>query len=393
MEKKIKTHQEIGNEQSLYMIHEFSSGSIFFLPHGQRIYNKLVETIRHEYKKRDFLEVGTPNLFNIKLWKQSGHFDNYFKNMFSLNIDEETYSLKPMNCPSHCLIFLNKNRSYKELPMRLADFGVLHRNEASGALTGLTRVRKFSQDDAHIFCREEQVPKEVNECLKFLSDIYHKFGFTFQVALSTRPEKYIGEIELWDRAEKALEDCLKESKLDYVISDKDGAFYGPKIDIQLKDALGRSHQCGTIQLDFQLPINFKLRYLDEKSEYKTPVIIHRAILGSVERMMAILMEHYQGKWPFWLSPRQIKIVVVADKFADYAKQVAELLKEKFYVDLDVSADPLKAKIQNAQLEQYNYIFVIGEKEQNAKTVNIRTDAGQVLGEKPVSELITYLASL
>ena len=251
--------------------------------------------IRDIYHRQDYLEVGTPNIFSVDLWKISGHYDQYFENMFPMEVDSQVYSLKPMNCPCHCLIFKNTNHSYRDLPLRLADFGVLHRNEASGALTGLTRVRKFCQDDAHIFCRGDQILPEIKNVLQFIQSIYNLFGFTYSIFLSTRPESYMGSPELWDRAEKTLSSALEEQKIEYKVNPGDGAFYGPKIDIRLKDSLGREHQCGTIQLDFQLPLKFELQYRDEKNELQIPVMIHRAVLGSIERMMAILIEHYQGK--------------------------------------------------------------------------------------------------
>ncbi|KAJ1838134.1 threonyl-tRNA synthetase, partial [Coemansia sp. RSA 2703] len=291
-----RDHRKIGQQQELFFFHELSPGSAFFLPHGARIYNTLVEFIRSMYRERGFEEVVTPNMFNVKLWEQSGHWANYQDAMFSLDVEKEKFGLKPMNCPGHCLIFGQRDRSYRELPIRFADFGVLHRNEASGALSGLTRVRRFQQDDAHIFCTQEQVKSEITGVLEFLKDVYGIFGFTFELKLSTRPEKFLGEIEVWNRAEKQLEDALNEFGVKWTINPGDGAFYGPKIDITIRDALKRGHQCATIQLDFQLPVRFQLHYRapNTKSEeadselgsdFQRPVIIHRAILGSVERMI------------------------------------------------------------------------------------------------------------
>ena len=266
-----------------------------------------MDFIKEQYWKRGFQEVISPNMYNAKLWKTSGHWDHYAENMFRFDVEKEAFGLKPMNCPGHCLIFDHRPRPYKELPLRMADFGVLHRNELSGALTGLTRVRRFQQDDAHIFCRPDQIKEEMAGCLDFLKFVYGVFGFTYQLRLSTRPEKFLGDIEVWNKAEKDLSDSLDSMEIPWKLNPGDGAFYGPKIDITLQDALKRHHQCATIQLDFQLPVRFNLNYIDDKGEKQHPVMIHRAILGSVERMIAVLTESYGGKWPFWLSPRQVNV--------------------------------------------------------------------------------------
>ncbi|NXS01959.1 SYTC protein, partial [Oxylabes madagascariensis] len=296
-EAKSRDHRKIGRDQELFFFHELSPGSCFFLPKGAYIYNTLIEFIRSEYRKRGFQEVVTPNVFNSKLWMTSGHWQHYSDNMFSFEVEKEIFALKPMNCPGHCLMFDHRPRSWRELPLRLADFGVLHRNELSGALTGLTRVRRFQQDDAHIFCTMEQIEEEIKSCLEFLRTVYDVFGFSFKLNLSTRPEKYLGDIEVWNQAEKQLENSLNAFGEKWELNPGDGAFYGPKIDIQIKDAIGRYHQCATIQLDFQLPVRFNLTFVSHDGNDKTrPVIIHRAILGSVERMIAILTENYGGKW-------------------------------------------------------------------------------------------------
>ena len=401
-----RDHRNLGRQLKLFMFHPLSPGAPFFLPDGAHIYNKLVQLMRQEYKKRGYQEVITPLLFNHKLWNISGHWENYKEDMFLLQpnhhhhqpsqnlidtaredtvkedtVKEDTVGLKPMNCPGHCLIFSGESRSYRELPLRLADFGVLHRNEKEGALTGLTRVRKFQQDDAHIFCREKQIEQEVLSCLDFLSHIYGLFGFQFALRLSTRPSKYMGEEEVWERAEetlrKALEQfsCQNKEKLfsEWSVNEGDGAFYGPKIDVEVKDAIGRSHQCATIQLDFQLPRRFGLKYIDEEGSLATPVLIHRAILGSLERMMAILIEHTSGKWPFWLNPKQITIIPVHhDRNRTYARWVESQLKELYYcVHCDLSDSTLSKKVRNAQLEGYSYILVVGEEEERERKVNVR----------------------
>ncbi|XP_043479518.1 threonine--tRNA ligase 1, cytoplasmic isoform X1 [Leptopilina heterotoma] len=389
-----RDHRKIGKEQELFFFHELSPGSCFFQPRGAHIYNTLVEFIRSEYKKRGFQEVVTPNVYNTKLWQTSGHWEHYAENMFSFDVEKETFALKPMNCPGHCMIFDVRNRSWRELPLRMADFGVLHRNELSGALTGLTRVRRFQQDDAHIFCTVDQIKEEVLGALDFLKHVYSVFGFTFNLVLSTRPEKYLGELEVWNQAEKALSDSLDKFGEPWKENPQDGAFYGPKIDITIMDALKRAHQCATIQLDFQMPIRFNLSYISETSEKKRPVIIHRAILGSVERMIAILTESYAGKWPFWLSPRQVMVIPVGPMFNDYANTVKEKLAEAgFMAEVDIDdSDTMNKKVRNAQLAQFNFILVVGEKEKSAGTVNVRTRDNIVHGEISIVDLINKFST-
>lgn len=383
-----RDHRKLGKEQDLFFFHELSPGSCFFQPKGALIYNKLVQFIREEYWKRGFQEVISPNIYNAKLWQTSGHWDHYAENMFKIDVEKEQFGLKPMNCPGHCLIFDHGIRSWRDLPLRMADFGVLHRNELSGALTGLTRVRRFQQDDAHIFCMPEQIKEEMRGALDFLQHIYSTFGFSYQLKLSTRPESFLGDVEVWNEAEKMISDSLDESGLPWKLNPGDGAFYGPKIDITLMDALRRQHQCATIQLDFQLPIRFNLNYIDEKGEKKHPVIIHRAILGSVERMVAVLLESFGGKWPFWLSPRQAMVVPVAAPFNDYAQTVQKQLKEEgFMCEANVdNTETMNKKVRNAQIAQFNFIFVVGEKEQANGTVNVRTRDNKVHGERSLEQI-------
>ena len=387
-------HRVIGQEQKLFMFHESSPGSCFFLPHGTTIYNKLTELIREEYRRRGFTEVITPNIYNKKLWEISGHWEHYSQNMFKTEIGTEIYALKPMNCNASCLIYGSTKRSYKELPMRLADFGALHRNEAHGALTGLTRVRKFVTDDAHIYCTEEQISSEIANCLDFLKYVYGVFGFKFTLGLSTRPDKYIGSVETWNKAESQLQLALEQSGFAWTINPQDGAFYGPKIDILVEDAMCRKHQCATIQLDFNLPEKFDLTYQKADGTLGRPVMIHRAIFGSVERMIAILCEQYQGKWPFWLSPRQICIIPVDPKYNDYANQVYQIYHNNYFnVEVDLSTDKLNKKIRNAQIEQFNFVFVVGSKEMAENTVNVRTRESKVLGTFGHDNVITKLNKL
>ncbi|XP_022664951.1 threonine--tRNA ligase, cytoplasmic-like isoform X2 [Varroa jacobsoni] len=390
-----RDHRKLGREQELFFFHELSPGSCFFLPNGAHIYNSLIKFIRSEYRKRGFTEVVSPNIYNVKLWETSGHWQHYKENMFSFECEKDTYALKPMNCPGHCLMFDVRSRSWRELPLRFADFGVLHRNEISGALTGLTRVRRFQQDDAHIFCTVDQIAQEIDACLDFLRAVYGVLGFTFQLKLSTRPEGFLGELEVWNRAEKQLAESLDKFGQAWALNPGDGAFYGPKIDINIQDALRRQHQCATIQLDFQLPIRFNLNYVNEAGEKTRPVIIHRAVLGSVERMIAILTENFGGKWPFWLNPRQAVVVPVGPVFDEYATEVKKQLFEAgFRCDVDLSeGNTMNKKIRNAQLAQYNFILVVGEREKLAGTANVRTRDNKVHGEFAIDDIARRFSGL
>ncbi|ERE78099.1 putative threonyl-tRNA synthetase 2, cytoplasmic [Cricetulus griseus] len=395
-EAKSRDHRKIGKEQELFFFHDLSPGSCFFLPRGAFIYNTLTDFIREEYHKRNFTEVLSPNMYNSKLWETSGHWQHYSNNMFTFDVEKDTFALKPMNCPGHCLMFAHRPRSWREMPVRFADFGVLHRNELSGTLSGLTRVRRFQQDDAHIFCMVEQIEEEIKGCLHFLQSVYSTFGFSFQLNLSTRPEHFLGEIEMWDEAERQLQNSLMEFGKPWKMNPGDGAFYGPKIDIKIKDAIGRYHQCATIQLDFQLPIRFNLTYVSKDGDDKSrPVIIHRAILGSVERMLAILSENYGGKWPLWLSPRQVMVIPVGPTCENYALQVSkECFEEGFMADVDLDEScTLNKKIRNAQLAQYNFILVVGEKEKINNAVNVRTRDNKIHGEISVASVIEKLKNL
>jgi len=318
-------------------------------------------------------------MFNAKLWETSGHWANYKDDMFVLDVEKEKYALKPMNCPGHCVIFAMRDRSYKELPIRMAEFGVLHRNEASGALSGLTRVRRFAQDDTHVFCMPSQIEEEMAAIFDFLERVYGQFGFTFQLQLSTRPDNFLGAIETWDHAEQQLTNVLNRFMPDkWTLNPGDGAFYGPKIDITIKDAFRRAFQCATIQLDFQLPERFNLSYRgpegheDPNKPPSRPVMIHRAILGSLERFIAIITEHFGGKWPFWLSPRQVLIIPVAAPFKEYAAEVQQKLwNAGIFVDVDNTDNTLPKKIRTGELAYYNFILVVGQEELDARGVNVR----------------------
>ncbi|KDQ13759.1 hypothetical protein BOTBODRAFT_44972 [Botryobasidium botryosum FD-172 SS1] len=388
-----RDHRKIGKEQELFFFNELSPGSPFFLPHGTRIYNALIEFMRSEYRKRGYQEVISPNMFNSKLWETSGHWQNYKDDMFVLDVDKEKYGLKPMNCPGHCLIFDARDRSYRELPIRMAEFGIIHRNEASGALTGLTRVRRFMQDDAHVFCMPSQIEQEIGAIFDLIKAAYGPFGFTFAFELSTRPDNYIGDIETWNEAERQLTASLEHHHPgNWELNPGDGAFYGPKIDVTIRDALKRPYQCGTIQLDFQLPERFNLKYRgpeghdDPEKAMSRPVVVHRAILGSMERFMAIITEHFGGKWPFWISPRQVLIVPVSLTYKEYASEVATKLWDAgIFVDVDNGPDTLPKKIRNGEIAQYNFILVVGQEELDARAVNVRNRDD--VGTKAKTEMI------
>ena len=387
-------------KQKLAYFHLLSPGSAFWLPHGTRIFNSLVNFIKAQYWDRGFDEVITPNMFNLDLWHQSGHAMHYKDDMFVFEVEEQEWALKPMNCPAHCLMFGSAIRSYRDLPIRYGDFGVLHRNELSGALTGLTRVRRFQQDDGHIFCRQDQITQEVLGALEFMKYVYNIFGMSYKLELSTRPKKALGERELWDSAEAALREALDtfNGKGNWRVNPGDGAFYGPKIDIKVMDAMDRVHQCATVQLDFQLPIRFDLKYTtdskEEGKQFARPVIVHRAMLGSVERMFAVLCEHWAGKWPLWISPRQAMVIPVHKDFNDYANEIRQKLHDAgFYADVDLSKATLNKKLRNAQVAQYNFQLVVGKSEVENGTVNIRTRENKVEGEMKADEMVEMFKKL
>ena len=374
-EAKKRDHRTLGKKMKLFMNHEYAPGMAFFLPQGFIIYKELQEFIRNIYKQQNYKEVMTPNMFNLKLWEISGHAAKYAEDMFSLEVENQKFALKPMNCPSHCLIFKNEYRSYKELPLRIADFGALHRNELSGALSGLTRVRKFCQDDAHIFCREDQIEDEIDKALKFVDYVYKDvFKIDYEIELSTKPENAIGTNEIWDKAEQALANAIKRNNKEYEICEGDGAFYGPKIDFRIKDCLNRIHQTATIQLDFNLPERFELKFEGDDGSSHQPVMIHRAVLGSVERFMAIIIEHFAGKFPLWLSPTQIKILNVADRHIPYCNNIKEELEKlNFRVSTDYNNDGIGKKIAlSREEEKPNYMLIIGDKDEQENTISIRT---------------------
>ncbi|CAJ1034623.1 TGS domain/Threonyl and Alanyl tRNA synthetase second additional domain/tRNA synthetase class II core domain (G, H, P, S and T)/Anticodon binding domain containing protein, putative [Leishmania lindenbergi] len=495
-----RDHRVIGRQQNLFTFNEVSPGSAFWLPHGARIYNTLVEFLRKKYRRCGFQEVISPNMYSSKLWMVSGHWEKYADNMFCTKCEKEDFGLKPMNCPGHCIMFASQPHSYRELPIRYADFGVLHRNELSGALTGLTRVRRFQQDDAHIFCRMDQITDEMEGQMQFLSDVYGVLGFKFYFYHSTRPANKLGSDALWDQSESYLRAALnrfcgipeelpdplrpdqrfcydgkpesvKKMKIlmkkvehsedpnawkgptnggeGWIENAGDGAFYGPKIDIVVEDALRRRHQCATIQLDFNLPSRFGLKYTlpaaekeevaaasmekrkhtdpapttasppaaaDDESKPKLstyeaavrdlgidleldanqarPVMIHRAILGSLERSIAILCEHFGGDWPFWLSPRQVMVVPVSASNYGYAQKVRDAMHDAgFYADVDNGAATLDKKIRNSEKARYNFILVVGQQEQDATSVNIRARGERRLGNKSLAEVVQWFTEM
>lgn len=394
-EAKKRDHRVLGQKLDLFSFDEISPGSPFFHPKGTIIFNELQSFVRDEYKKRGYKEVVTPLVYDGELWKQSGHWEHFGDEMFRVNMDGKDAALKPMNCPSHCVIYKKGFKSYRDLPLRIADFAPLHRNELKGVLGGLTRVRKFSQDDAHIFCMENQIEDEVFALIDFLNYIYKEvFDFEYKIELSTRPDKALGSAELWEKSEKALASALKKKKLDFSINEGDGAFYGPKIDFHIKDVLQRSWQLGTIQLDFNLPERFELHYEDKDGTRKQPIMIHRALLGSLERFMAILIENYAGKFPLWLAPEQVRIVTVSDAFNSYAEEVAEKLrKNDVRVHVDDRAESIGKKVREAQINYVPLILTVGEKEKESKTLAVRTLDGKIKFGMRIDEFILKVTSL
>lgn len=384
-----RDHRKVGRDLDLVSFHEESPGAVFFHPRGTVIFNELQKFIREEYWKRGFQEVVTPLVYDKSLWETSGHWEHYKENMFTFIVDDREVSLKPMNCPSHCLLYKTSLKSYRELPLRIADFAPLHRNELRGVLGGMTRVRKFNQDDAHIFCMLEQLDEELHHALEFAKYVYSDvFKFEYHIELSTQPEKSMGTKEQWDTAECALKKALEKNKIPYKINPGDGAFYGPKIDLHIKDCLGRSWQLATIQVDFQLPLRFELSYDGEDGKKHPPIMIHRAVLGTLDRFMGILIEHYAGKFPLWLSPVQVRILPLADRFNAYATSVQKLFHDAHVrAEVDSRAVSLNRKIREAQLEQVFYTLVVGEKEEKTGMVNVRTRDGKVHGTVSTGEFL------
>ncbi len=393
-EAKKRDHRRLGKELDLFSFHPFAPGSPFFHPKGAFIYNELIGYIRNLYQRYGYQEVVTPQIFDVDLWRRSGHMDNYKENIFFTEIEEREFGVKPMNCPGHTLLYATKKHSYRDLPLRYADFARLHRFERSGVLSGLTRVRSFAQDDAHIFCTPEQIKAEVSGVLRMVNEVYRAFGFAeVRFDLSTRPPKRLGDDATWDKAEAALAEALTENKVAYRLNAEDGAFYGPKIDIIVFDALHRSWQLATIQLDFMLPERFDLSYVTPEGTEARPVMIHRAVLGSIERFMGVLIEHCGGNFPLWLAPVQVKILTVTDAQNEYAEQVHEqLLREGIRSELDLRNEKLGYKIREAEVQKMPYMVVIGDKEVSTATVAPRGRKGEKMAPLSVEAFIARLAA-
>jgi threonyl-tRNA synthetase len=373
LEAEKRNHKKLGKELELFMFHETAPGLAYFLPKGVKVYNELVNYWRDEHEKYNYQEIFSPLLNKKELYETSGHWEHYRENMFlSQTKEEETYALKPMNCPNAMVVFGSKTRSYKELPLKLGDTDALHRFELSGTLNGLLRIREFRQDDAHIFITEDQIRESFKELFEITEKFYSVFGLNYSFRLGTRPESFMGDPKLWDIAESQLKTILEESGKEFFILEGDGAFYGPKIDILMKDSLGRDWQMGTIQLDFQLPRRFDLKYSDKDGTEKTPVVIHRVIYGSFERFIGIITEHFAGSFPLWLSPIQVKVIPISEKFEEYSNQVLnELRKNKIRAEIDLRNETLGARVRDAQNEKVPYMVIIGQKEQDENTITLR----------------------
>ncbi|HFK1751461.1 TPA: threonine--tRNA ligase [Bacillus cereus] len=368
-----RNHRKLGSELELFMFSEEAPGMPFYLPKGQIIRNELEAFLREIQKEYKYQEVRTPFMMNQEVWERSGHWGHYKDNMYFSEVDNKSFALKPMNCPGHMLMFKNKLHSYRELPIRMCEFGQVHRHEFSGALNGLLRVRTFCQDDAHLFVTPKQIEDEIKSVMAQIDYVYKTFGFEYEVELSTRPEDSMGDDKLWEQAEAALENVLQSLNYKYRLNEGDGAFYGPKIDFHIKDALNRSHQCGTIQLDFQMPEKFDLNYIDEKNEKGRPVVIHRAVLGSLDRFLAILIEHFGGAFPAWVAPVQVKVIPVSNAVHEqYASEVAHKLAQAgIRVEQDARDEKLGYKIREVQMQKVPYVLVIGDKEMEKGAVNVR----------------------
>jgi len=390
-EAKKRDHKKLGKELELFMITGEGPGFPFFLPKGMVIRNVLEDYWRKIHTLNGYQEVKTPVMLNEELWHRSGHWDHYKDNMYTTKIDEQDFALKPMNCPGGMLVYKSKMHSYKDLPIRMGELGLVHRHEKSGQLNGLFRVRCFTQDDAHIFCLPEQIESEIIDLMHLINQVYSLFGFTYTVELSTRPEDSMGSDEDWTTAENALRKALEHENMEYVVNEGDGAFYGPKIDFHIKDSLGRDWQCGTIQLDFQMPERFDLNYIGQDGEKHRPVMLHRVVFGSIERFIGVLIEHYAGAFPTWLAPVQVKILTISDKQKEYADElVKQFMKEGIRAELDDREEKIGYKIREAQLQKIPYMLIIGEKEVEANAVGVRARKEGDIGQMPVKEFISKI---
>ncbi|MDD7409260.1 MAG: threonine--tRNA ligase [Anaerovoracaceae bacterium] len=390
-EAKKRDHRKIGKEMDLFMLAEEGPGFPFFLPKGMVIRNELENFWRQEHSKRGYQEIKTPLILNEELWHRSGHWDHYQENMYFTKIDGEDYAIKPMNCPGAMLVYKRRMYSYRDLPLRIGELGQVHRHELSGALHGLFRVRTFTQDDAHIFMLPEQIKDEIGGVLDLIDYVYGLFGFSYRIELSTRPDDSMGTDEEWDSATRILKESLEERGIDYDINEGDGAFYGPKLDFHLRDSLGRTWQCGTIQLDFQMPQRFDITYVGPDGEKHRPAMIHRVIFGSIERFIGILTEHFAGKFPLWLAPVQVKVLTVTEKFAPYANELADKMREAgLRVEVDDRNEKIGYKIREARNERVSYIVTIGQHEIDDNTVSVRSNKAGDLGAMPTDAFIAKL---
>ena len=390
-EAKRRDHRKLGKELGLFMMTEEGPGFPFFLPKGMVLKNTLLDYWRQIHKKYGYVEISTPIMLNRQLWERSGHWDHYKDNMYTTVIDGEDYAIKPMNCPGGMLVYKSEPHSYRDLPLRMAELGLVHRHEMSGALHGLFRVRCFTQDDAHIFMTPDQMKDEIKNVVKLFDEIYSTFGLTYQIELSTMPEDHMGDEKDWKFAEDTLQAAITEMGKDFVINAGDGAFYGPKLDFHLADSLGRTWQCGTIQLDFQMPERFDLEYVGEDGEKHRPVMIHRALLGSIERFIGVITEHFAGAFPAWLSPVQVKLLPVTDRAMDYAKNVAaQLDSQGFRVEVDGRNEKIGKKIREATLEKIPFMLVVGDRDMEAGTVSVRTRTGEDLGAMSLADFAAKL---
>ena len=390
-EAKKRDHRKLGKELGLFMMTEEGPGFPFFLPKGMTLKNTLLEYWRECHKRYGYVEISTPIILNQDLWHRSGHWDHYKDNMYTTVIDGEDYAVKPMNCPGGMLVYKNEPHSYRDLPLRMAELGLVHRHEMSGALHGLFRVRCFTQDDAHIFMTPDQMKEEIKGVVRIFDEIYSTFGLTYQIELSTMPEDHMGEEKVWQFAAETLQAAIQEMGKDFILNPGDGAFYGPKLDFHLADSLGRTWQCGTIQLDFQMPERFELEYVGEDGEKHRPVMIHRALLGSIERFIGVITEHFAGAFPTWLSPVQVKVLPITDRAAAYADQVAAQLDQAGYrVEVDHRNEKIGKKIREAQLEKIPYMLVVGDKEAESGQVAVRARSKGDLGAMDFAAFLAHL---
>ncbi len=394
-EAKKRDHRKLGKELGIFQIYdEAGPGLIYYHPKGAIVREEICRFLRLEHAKREYLEVVTPNIARVDLWKTSGHYDFYRENMYFMNVDNMEYVLKPMNCPGHILIYKSHTKSYRDLPLRLFELGTVYRHERSGVLHGLLRVRGFTQDDAHIFCRKEQLKDEIEQVLEFIINTLVSFGFKeYEIYLSTRPEKYTGSDEIWDMATSALEMSLKEKGLPYKIDPGEGVFYGPKIDIKLKDALSRTWQGPTIQVDFNLPERFNVTYVGQDGKEHQPVMIHRVVLGSLERFMGALIEHYAGAFPVWLSPTQVLVATITEKHKQYGEYIQNQLRaNQIRTDIDLRNEKIGFKIREAQIQKLPYVIIIGDNEEQNKTISVRKRGGKDLGQMTIEDFVSIVST-